>query len=98
VLVFIPAVILWVAEDSIFSAKLTTAVQFPFWLALLAGSIGLGLSGWTVKIFMKFGEGTPAPWEPPKKLVVRVPYRYVRNPMIIGALLVLLAEAMLLQS
>ncbi|MCK5613295.1 isoprenylcysteine carboxylmethyltransferase family protein [Candidatus Pacearchaeota archaeon] len=98
VLVFIPAVILWVAEDSKFSAELTTIGQLPFWLALLAGSIGLGLSVWTVTIFMKFGEGTPAPWDPPKKLVVRGPYRCVRNPMIIGALLVLVAEAMLLKS
>jgi len=61
VLVFIPAVILWVVEDSKFSAELTIVGQLPFWLALLAGSIGLGLSVWTVTIFMKFGEGTPAP-------------------------------------
>jgi len=98
VLVFIPAVILWVAEDSKFPAKFATTGQLAFWLAILAGSIGLGLSAWTVTIFMKFGEGTPAPWAPPKKLVVRSPYRYVRNPMIIGALLMLLAEAILLQS
>jgi protein-S-isoprenylcysteine O-methyltransferase Ste14 len=47
---------------------------------------------------MKFGQGTPAPWDPPKKFVVRGPYRHVRNPMIIGVLLMLLAEAMVLQS
>ena len=98
VLVFIPAFIVLAAKDSKFSAELTTASQLPFWLALLAGSLGLGLSVWTVKIFIKFGEGTPAPWDPPKKLVVRGPYRHVRNPMIIGVLLILLAEAMLLQS
>lgn len=98
VLVFIPAVILWVTEDWKVSAELTTGCQLPFWLALSAGSIGLGLGVWTVTIFMKFGEGTPAPWDPPKKLLVRGPYRYVRNPMIIGALLMLLAEALLLQS
>ena len=98
VLVFIPAVIFWVAEDSKFSAKFATTGQLVFWLAILAGSIGLGLSSWTVTIFMKFGDGTPAPWAPPKKLVVRGPYRYVRNPMIIGALLMLLAEAILLHS
>lgn len=47
---------------------------------------------------MKFGNGTPAPWDPPKKLVVRGPYRHVRNPMISGVVLLLLAESLWLQS
>jgi len=47
---------------------------------------------------MRFGQGTPAPWNPPKKLVVRGPYRHVRNPMITSVLFVLLAEALLLRS
>lgn len=47
---------------------------------------------------MKFGEGTPAPWDPPKKLIVRGPCCYVGNPMITGVLLIHLAEATLLQS
>ena len=98
VLVFIPAAILWAAEDSKFSSRLTTPGQIFFWVALLAASIGLGFSIWTATLFMKFGEGTPAPWHPPKKLIVRGPYCYVRNPMITGVLLILLAEAMLFQS
>jgi protein-S-isoprenylcysteine O-methyltransferase Ste14 len=56
------------------------------------------LSSWSVALFLKTGEGTPAPWEPPKKLVIRGPYRYVRNPMITGVLLMLSAEAMLFHS
>jgi protein-S-isoprenylcysteine O-methyltransferase Ste14 len=98
VLVFIPAAILRVARASSFSAELATAGQPIFWLALFAGSIGFGLSVWTAGLFIKIGDGTPAPWDPPKKLVARGPYRYVRNPMIIGVLLLLAAEAMLLQS
>ena len=42
--------------------------------------------------------GATSPWEPPRKLVIRGPYRHVRNPMITSVLFMLLAEAMLFQS
>ena len=44
------------------------------------------------------GRGTLAPWYPPERLVVRGPYRYVRNPMITGVVSVLLGEAALFAS
>jgi len=98
VVVFIPAAILWISKLLGYSPKFAAADQFLFWVALLATSIGLCLCIWTVTLFFKFGKGTPAPWDPPKKLVIRGPYRYVRNPMIIGVLIILLAEALLFQS
>ena len=98
VLVFIPTVILLTTQGSNFSPALAPLTQVWFWMAILAAFIGLGLSVWTATLFMKFGEGTPAPWDPPKRLVVRGPYRHVRNPMITGVLLVLFAEAILFQS
>ncbi len=98
VLVFIPAAILWISKRLGYFPKFASAGQFSFWIALLAACIGLSLSIWTATLFVKFGKGTPAPWDPPKKLVIRGPYRYVRNPMIMGVLLILLAEALLLQS
>ncbi|HUT71308.1 MAG TPA: isoprenylcysteine carboxylmethyltransferase family protein [Desulfatiglandales bacterium] len=98
VLVFIPASILLITQDSRFAAGLVSPAQIWFWLALLPASVGLVLCAWSATLFMKFGAGTPAPWHPPKKLVVRGPYRYIRNPMITGVLLILLAEAVLLQS
>lgn len=39
------------------------------------------------------GRGTPAPIDPPKKLVMRGPYRWVRNPMYLAVLLFVLGEA-----
>jgi protein-S-isoprenylcysteine O-methyltransferase Ste14 len=39
-----------------------------------------------------------APWDPPRRLVVRGPYRFVRNPMIAGLIFVLFSEALLLLS
>jgi protein-S-isoprenylcysteine O-methyltransferase Ste14 len=52
----------------------------------------------TISLFATVGEGTLAPWDPTQKLVVRGIYRYVRNPMIIGVLSVLLGEAVFLGS
>jgi protein-S-isoprenylcysteine O-methyltransferase Ste14 len=47
-----------------------------------------------VAAFARFGRGTPAPFDPPRRLVVRGPYRFVRNPMYIGAGLALIGVAM----
>ena len=98
VLVFVPAIILAVAHGANFSDQLATPERVLFWLAFLPAAVGLGLAIWTVRLFMKFGNGTPAPWDPPQKLVIRGPYRHVRSPMISGVLFMLLAEAMLFQS
>ena len=54
---------------------------------------GLALMIWTNCLFTTVGHGTLAPWNPPQKLVVRGVYRHVRNPMITGALSILLGEA-----
>lgn len=48
--------------------------------------------------FGRRGRGTPAPIDPPTVLVVSGFYRYVRNPMYIGVLLVIAGEAILLTS
>lgn len=98
VLVFVPGIILVISDRSPFWDPSLTPHQFFFWLALLPAGVGLGLAVWTVSLFMKFGDGTPAPWDPPRNLVIRGPYRHVRNPMITSVLLMLLAEAMLFRS
>jgi len=60
--------------------------------------IGLGLSIWTMVLFHRFGKGTPAPWSPPRNLVVRGPYCFMRNPMLTGVLAILLGESLALGS
>jgi protein-S-isoprenylcysteine O-methyltransferase Ste14 len=45
--------------------------------------------------FAVTGRGTPAPIDPPKKLVMRGLYRWVRNPMYLGVLLIVLGEVLL---
>ena len=73
----------------------------PWPLALLGGvlsGLGVGVITWTVALFARMGRGTLAPWDPPERLVVRGPYRHVRNPMITCVVAVLLGEAALLGS
>jgi protein-S-isoprenylcysteine O-methyltransferase Ste14 len=48
--------------------------------------------------FARSGRGTLAPVDAPKTLVVRGLYRYVRNPMYLSVLLILLGELMLIPS
>jgi protein-S-isoprenylcysteine O-methyltransferase Ste14 len=65
---------------------------------VVVGGIGLALFLASLRRFSTEGEGTLAPWDPPRRLVVRGPYRYVRNPMISGVIFVLFGEAALLRS
>ena len=52
--------------------------------------IGLALLLWCVRDFYVSGKGTLAPWAPPRRLVVVGLYRFVRNPMYIAVLLILI--------
>ena len=47
---------------------------------------------WCFFDFTYRGRGTPLPTDPPKKLVVTGPYRYVRNPIYVSVLLILLGH------
>jgi len=61
-------------------------------------AVGFLLFAASLRRFVTEGEGTLAPWDPPRRLVVRGPYRFVRNPMISGLIFVLFSEALLLRS
>lgn len=56
---------------------------------------GLTIFVATVPLFAAVGRGTLAPWDPPQRLVISGPYRYLRHPMIAGVALVLAGEALL---
>lgn len=60
---------------------------------LISLTLGACVSLWCVKDFVVHGKGTPAPFDPPTRLVLLGPYRYVRNPMYVGLFLVLIGEA-----
>jgi protein-S-isoprenylcysteine O-methyltransferase Ste14 len=98
VLVLVPALLVWSTSATTFAADPAGPANWRFWLGLGAGAAGLSLMMATVTMFVRIGRGTPAPWDPPKRLVVHGVYRRLRNPMIGGVMLVLSAEALLLGS
>ncbi|NNL91722.1 MAG: isoprenylcysteine carboxylmethyltransferase family protein [Saprospiraceae bacterium] len=59
---------------------------FGLILLLLGSSILISC----VVIFYTSGKGTLAPWNPPKHLVQTGLYKYSRNPMYVGVLLIML--------
>ena len=67
-------------------------------VAMLLIAVGAGLCWKTVSLFIEYGEGTPVPFDPPRKLVIRGPYIYMRNPMMVAVCLVLSGEALLFAS
>lgn len=67
-------------------------------LGALLGLAGAALAATCAGLFLSVGQGTPAPFDPPRAFVVRGPYRYVRNPMMIGALALFLGLALLFSS
>jgi len=68
------------------------------WPAVAVIALGVALYLWCVWLFAVVGRGTPGPWDAPRRFVAVGPYRWVRNPMYISALLVVLGEAWLFLS
>jgi protein-S-isoprenylcysteine O-methyltransferase Ste14 len=68
------------------------------YLGLIPVLPGVWIYLWCVWDFTFTGKGTPAPIDPPKELVVKGLYQYVRNPMYIGGLFVLLGETIFFAS
>jgi protein-S-isoprenylcysteine O-methyltransferase Ste14 len=89
-------------------------VLVPYWVVGHSARLelrGVAVAGWLLvaagvalyltSAFWGFalrGKGTPAPIDPPKKLVVVGPYRVVRNPMYWSVLGVMLGEALAFRS
>jgi protein-S-isoprenylcysteine O-methyltransferase Ste14 len=72
----------------------------PGWAVLRAAGVTLCLLGGVVLVqaFVRFvveGLGTPAPVAPTDRLVVGGAYRYVRNPMYLAVLALIVGQALL---
>src|SRR5207245_10764688 len=68
-------------------------VLLPAWtetLGIIFMPVGGLLALTCAAVFIARGRGTPAPFDPPEEFVAAGPYKYVRNPMYIGALVLLI--------
>ena len=92
-LVYLPARVL--ARSGITPVLTTGAGQIA---GLIVAGAGAAVALWCIFTFVFLGQGTPAPFDPPRRLVIRGPYRFVRNPMYVGAGLALAGAALSYQS
>ncbi|HKA86920.1 MAG TPA: isoprenylcysteine carboxylmethyltransferase family protein [Haliangiales bacterium] len=92
-LVFLPARVLeW---SGLRAPPAAGAAQVAGIAIVVAGG---ALCLWCILAFATIGRGTPAPFDPPRRLVVRGPYRFVRNPMYLGAGVALAGAALYYRS
>lgn len=68
------------------------------WPAIALIAAGAALYLWCLWVFATVGQGTPGPWDAPRRVVAVGPYRWVRNPIYLAALLVVVGEAWLFGS
>ena len=66
--------------------------------SIVLALIGAAMVVWVSVTFVVKGRGTPVPVDPPQNLVAEGLYRFVRNPMYFGTLLILFAESIYFRS
>jgi len=76
-------------------ARIPAMIWWRSPLGVLPMIVGMGILIISTVSFYRKGCGTLAPWDPPRHLVVRDLYRYNRNPMYVGVILIVLGWAML---
>lgn len=93
VLIYVPVSILsWSGIDR------PAAIEVQQVAGMMIATAGAAIALWCIFTFASFGRGTPAPFDPPRRLVIQGPYRFVRNPMYIGAGLALAGASFFYES
>jgi protein-S-isoprenylcysteine O-methyltransferase Ste14 len=91
---------LWIARR--YGATFHPPIGMSDLLCIILGTLlmlaGFALFFATVSLFATEGRGTLAPWDPPARLVLRGPYRFVRNPMISGVIFIIAGESLAARS
>jgi protein-S-isoprenylcysteine O-methyltransferase Ste14 len=97
---FIGVVLVYLPGEALSRAGVARPARLglPQLAGIIATASGAAVALWCILTFAVIGRGTPAPFDPPRNLVVRGPYRYVRNPMYLGASVALAGAAMFYQT
>ena len=97
---FIGLVLIFVPSRVLSWSGIAPPTQYGIWqgVGMAVGAAGAAVALSCILTFAFVGKGTPAPFDPPRRLVIRGPYRFVRNPMYVGAALALAGAAIFYQS
>ena len=76
-----------------YSAPELASLSLAQYSSMLLLAIGIAILLKSIWSFAYVGKGTLAPFDETQKLIVVGLYRYVRNPMYVGVMLILLAES-----
>jgi len=93
VLIYVPARLL-----SLSGIVRPATIELQQVAGMVIGAAGAAVALWCIFTFASIGRGTPAPFDPPRRLVIQGPYRFVRNPMYMGAGLTLAGAALFFES
>jgi protein-S-isoprenylcysteine O-methyltransferase Ste14 len=74
-------------------ASFKNSLSFFQYIAIFTFAIGVAILLYCITMFAIKGKGTLSPADPTKKLVVSGLYKYSRNPMYIGVMLILIGES-----
>ncbi|MFP5276643.1 MAG: methyltransferase family protein [Acidobacteriota bacterium] len=99
-LVFVSVVLVFLPARVLFWSGVTqpAAMGWPQIAGIAVCALGAAVALWCVLCFVWIGKGTPAPFDPSRRLVVCGPYDYVRNPMYIGAAVAVAGAALYFES
>ncbi|MBK6482341.1 MAG: isoprenylcysteine carboxylmethyltransferase family protein [Chitinophagaceae bacterium] len=88
---------LWIVSGNVSLLPLNMS-GIHHYAGIILFTIGVGILFSCIISFARKGRGTLSPVDPTKKLVVEGLYRFSRNPMYVGVLMILIGEAVYFQS
>ena len=94
--IFVPGTVIVIVPYFVLSPRFDSFrinLSYVRLFGLIPILVGVMLYIWCAWYFTFVGKGTPAPFDPPKELVIKGPYQYVRNPIYVFVALTLIGQA-----